>query len=107
MNKELDTVQEAANDEKWFQVMNAQYNALMSNGTWSLVPRCVNHILVDNKWMHRVKFNIDGSVAKYKARLVAKSFQQIEGVNYVGTFNPVVKPTIVRVVLSFAVMNQW
>ncbi|KAH9678443.1 retrovirus-related pol polyprotein from transposon RE1 [Citrus sinensis] len=107
LHKEPGTVQEAINDEKWFQAMKAEYDALMSNGTWTLVPRTEHHRLVGNKWVFRVKSNTDGSVAKYKARLVAKGFQQIEGVNYFETFSPVVKAATVRVVLSLAVMNQW
>ena len=77
----------------------------MKNGTWSLVPRAVDHHIVDNKWVYRVKYNTDGSVAMYKTRLVAKGFQQIVGVNYFETFSPVVKPVTVKVVLSLAVMN--
>ncbi|KAH9745092.1 retrovirus-related pol polyprotein from transposon RE1 [Citrus sinensis] len=107
LHKEPDTVQEAINDERWFQSMKAKYDALMSNGTWTLVPRTEHHKLVGNKWVFRVKSNTDGSLAKYKARLVAKGFQQIEGVNYSETFSPVVKAATVRVVLSLAVMNQW
>ena len=87
--------------------MKANYDALMSNGTWTLVARIEHHRLVGNKWVFRVKSNIDGSVAKYKARLVAKGFQQIERVNYFETFSPVVKVATVRVVLSLVVMNQW
>lgn len=45
-------------------------------------------------------------MAKYKARLVAKAFQQVAGVNYFETFSLVIKPATVRVVLSLAVMNQ-
>ncbi|KAH9647867.1 retrovirus-related pol polyprotein from transposon RE1 [Citrus sinensis] len=107
LHKEPDTIQEAINVERWFQPMKAEYDALMSNGTWTLVPRTEHHKLVGNKWVFRVKSNTDGSVAKYKARLVAKGFQQIEGVNYFETFSPVVKAATVRVVLSLAVMNQW
>ncbi|KAH9782815.1 retrovirus-related pol polyprotein from transposon RE1 [Citrus sinensis] len=87
--------------------MKNEYDALIENRTWSLVPRTKNQKIVGNKWVYRIKYNTDGSVAKYKARLVAKGFQQIEGVNYFDTFSLVVKPTTVRVVFSLAVMNQW
>ncbi|KAH9727669.1 retrovirus-related pol polyprotein from transposon RE1 [Citrus sinensis] len=107
LHKEPETVQEALNNERWFQAIKAEYNALISNGTWTLVPRTENHKLVGNKWVFRIKTNTDGSVEKYKARLVAKGFQQIEGVNYFETFSPVVKSATVRVILSLAVMNQW
>ncbi|KAH9717592.1 retrovirus-related pol polyprotein from transposon RE2 [Citrus sinensis] len=107
LHKEPETVQEALNNERWFQAMKVEYNALISNGTWTLVPRTENHKLVGNKWVFRIKTNTDESVEKYKARLVAKGFQQIEGVNYFKTFSPVVKSATVKVILSLAVMNQW
>ena len=74
---------------------------------WSLVPRTTDHKVVGNKWVYKVKYNIDASLSKYKARLAAKGFQQVVGVNYFETFSPIVKPATVRVVLALAVMNQW
>lgn len=57
--------------------------------------------------MYRVKYNTNGSVAKCKAQLVAKGFQQVVMVNYFDTFSHVVKPTTGRVIFSLSVMNQW
>ncbi|KAH9769757.1 retrovirus-related pol polyprotein from transposon RE2 [Citrus sinensis] len=105
--QEPDSVQEALNDSKWLQAMKEEYDALIKNNTWTLVPRQVDQHVVGNKWVYRIKYNTNGSVAKYKARLVAKGFQQVAGVNYFETFSPVVKSTTVRVILSLAVMNQW
>ena len=107
LHKEPETIQEALNNEIWYQAMKAEYDALISNGTWTLVPRTENHKLVGNKWVFRIKTNTDGSVEKYKARLVAKGFQQIEGAHYFETFILVVKSATVRVILSLTVMNQW
>ncbi|KAH9752513.1 retrovirus-related pol polyprotein from transposon RE1 [Citrus sinensis] len=107
VHKEPDSVGEALQDTNWFTAMKNEYDALIENRTWSLVPRTENQKVVGNKWVYRIKYNTDGSVAKYKARLVAKGFQQIEGVNYFDTFSPMVKLATVRVVLSLAVMNQW
>lgn len=107
VHKEPDTVQEAINDENWFQAMKSEYDTLMTNGTWSLVPKSDKQKIIGNKWVYRVKYNTDGSIAKYKVRLVATGFQQIEGMNYFKTYGPVVKPATVRVVLSLVVMNVW
>ena len=94
-------------DSKWLEAMKEEYNALLQNNTWSLVPRLDSQKVVGNKWVYRVKYNSDGSLAKYKARLVAKGFQQIEGVNYFETFSPVVKSATVKVIISLVVMNKW
>lgn len=49
----------------------------------------------------------DGSVARYKARLVANGNQQEEGLDFTKTFNPVIKQPTIRVVLSLAVHYDW
>ena len=59
--------------------MQEEFNALIRNQTWCLVPPEQNMKLVGKKWIYRVKQNSDGSINKYKARLVAKGFLQIEG----------------------------
>ena len=75
-NKELDTIQEALCDQNWYQAMRDEFEALIRNKTWSLVSLSTEHKIVENKWVFRVKQNTDGSIAKYKARLVVKGFQQ-------------------------------
>lgn len=47
----------------------------------------------------KVKWRADGSLERYKAWFVAKELNQEEGVDYFETFNPVVRPTIIRLVL--------
>jgi hypothetical protein len=84
-----------------------EYNALMQNNTWCLVPRPAGVNLVSGKWVFRHKLNPDGSLARYKARWVVRGFSQQPGVDYGETFSPVVKPTTIRVVLSLATSQNW
>lgn len=79
VHKEPYFVEEAMQDPKWFEAIKEEYNALLKNNTWSLVPRSISQKITSNKWVYRVKHNSDGSLAKYKAKLVAKGFQQIVG----------------------------
>lgn len=72
-----------------------------------LVPRLKNSNVVGSKWIFRTKFNSDGTIERYKARLVAQGFTQILGLDFSHTFSPVVKASTVRIVLSIAVMQQW
>ncbi|KAL5751677.1 hypothetical protein ACOSQ2_022184 [Xanthoceras sorbifolium] len=87
--------------------MQVEYDALMKNNTWSLVPFSHSLNVVGNKWVYRVKYNKDDFLQKYKARLVAKGFHQTPEVDFFETFSPVVKASTIRVVLSLAVSFHW
>jgi hypothetical protein len=80
-----------------------EYNALMRNKTWTLVPPIFGHNIIDYKWVYKVKYKADGTVDWHKARLVAKGFKQHLGIDYDDTFSPVVKPMTIRLVLSLAI----
>ncbi|KAH9681326.1 retrovirus-related pol polyprotein from transposon RE1 [Citrus sinensis] len=69
-------VSEALSDPKWKAAMQTEYDALIKNKTWNLVPMCSSYKPIGCKWVFRTKYNTDGSVSKYKARLVAKGFHQ-------------------------------
>ena len=101
------TVSQALKDSNWRTAMSDEYNALVRNGTWELVSPSLATNLVGCKWIFRIKRHPDGSVDRFKARLVAKGFHQRPGVDYLETFSPVIKPTIIRLVLSVAVANGW
>ncbi|GJV98077.1 putative RNA-directed DNA polymerase [Tanacetum coccineum] len=97
----------ANNSPEWRQAMKEEYDALMKNGTWSLVPRASNTNVVDGKWVYRLKRDKNGAITRYKARFVAKGFRQQPGIDFHETFSPVVKSTTIRAVLSLAVTNDW
>ena len=104
---EPSTISEALSNPKWKAAMQSEYDALIKNKTWTLVPMCSFYKPVGYKWVFRTKYNTDGFVSKYKARLVGKGFHQTAGINYSETLSPVVKSSIVRLILSLAVMKSW
>ncbi|GJR20593.1 ribonuclease H-like domain-containing protein [Tanacetum coccineum] len=97
----------ALRDPNWHKAMVDEYNALISNGTWALVPRPANVNIVRSMWLFKHKFNADGSLSRYKARLVANGRSQQQGIDFDETFSPVVKPATIRTVLSLAVTRDW
>ena len=87
--------------------MEEEYNALVRNNTWGLVPSSAASRVVQCKWVFRTKLKADGSLDKYKARLVAKGFQQTPGVDSDETFSPVIKASTIRIVFTIAVSRRW
>jgi hypothetical protein len=100
-------LQEALSTLHWKLVMADEYNALLQNKTWTLVPPQPGRNLIDCKWVYRVKHKADGSIDHYKAQLVAKGFKQRHGIDYDDTFSPVVKPATIRMILSLVVSRGW
>ncbi|GJT44623.1 ribonuclease H-like domain-containing protein [Tanacetum coccineum] len=97
----------ALKDPNWRNAMYDEYNALVKNGTWLLVPRPAGVNMVRSMWLFKHKFHADGTLSRYKARLVANGSSQQLGVDFDETFSPVVKPATIRTVLSLAVSRQW
>jgi hypothetical protein len=76
---EPSTVAEAFGDKNWVVAMNSEYQALLRNKTWNLVPSLKGKNIIGCKWVYKIKRKVDGTIDRYKARLVAKGFRQRYG----------------------------
>ncbi|GKA14246.1 ribonuclease H-like domain-containing protein [Tanacetum coccineum] len=97
----------ALSDPHWRNAMYNEYNALIKNGIWVLVPRPSGANIMRCLWLFRHKFHANGSLSRYKARLVANGSSQQLGIDCDKTFSPVVKPATIRTVLSLALTRHW
>jgi len=88
---------------KWDNAMDEKIAALDANVTWELVALPKNKKAIGHRWVYKVKHNVDGSMSKYKIRLVAKGYAQTYGINYEETCSPIAKMTTVRVIIVMAV----
>ncbi|GKC49788.1 ribonuclease H-like domain-containing protein [Tanacetum coccineum] len=91
----------------WHNSMYDEYNALVKNDTWLLIPRPAGVNMVRFMWLFKHKFHADGTLSRYKARLVANDSSQQLGVDFDEMFSPVVKPPIVRTVFILVVSRKW
>lgn len=87
--------------------MKDEYDALIRNETWKLIPKTKNDRVINTKWVFKVKVAEDGSIQRFKERWVANGMRQIEGCDYNQTFSPVVKANSIRIVLTIAITRNW
>nr|GFC34581.1 ribonuclease H-like domain-containing protein [Tanacetum cinerariifolium] len=97
----------ALQNSHWLQAMLDEYNALIKNGTWILVPKPAGVNMVRSMLLFKYKFRANGTLSRYKARLVANGRSQQQGIDVDETFSLVVKPATIRTVLSLAVSRKW
>ena len=87
--------------------MDDEFNALIKNKTWELVPRPPDVNVIRSMWIFTHKMKSDGSFERHKARLVGNGRTQQVGIDCGETFSPVVKPATIRTVLSLALSKAW
>ena len=86
----------------WKQVVNDEMDSILSNNTWILVDLPTSSKPIACKWVFRRKYNTNGSIQTFKARLLAKGFKQREGVDYFDTYALVTRITSIPVLLALS-----
>lgn len=107
MVKEQKSYTHAIKDKNWCTVMKNELKSLKGNQTWKNVELPEGKRAIGNKWVYKTKFNSDGSLERYKARLVTKGYNQVEGIDYTDTFVPVSRMTTLRTIIALAAQNKW
>lgn len=97
----------APDEEEWRKAMTEEIGNMERNGTWTLVKRPEGRRVIRSKWVFKRKQDKDGNPSRYRARLVAQGFSQIEGIDYTETFSPVIKTKSIRTLLAIAVERKW
>jgi hypothetical protein len=78
-----------------------------ANVIWELVVLPKDKKTIGCKWVYKIKHNANGSVSRYKARLVAKDYAQTYGIDYEETYSLVAKMVIVRAIIAMATTKGW
>ncbi|KAE8985246.1 hypothetical protein PR001_g22945 [Phytophthora rubi] len=94
-----------ARANKWKEAINVEFVALESNNTWEVVARPRNSKLLHTKWVFKTKTHADGTVERYKGRLVVCGNEQEYGIDYIVTFSAVLDMTTGK--LIFVMAHVW
>ncbi|KAH9100219.1 hypothetical protein LEN26_016065 [Aphanomyces euteiches] len=70
----------------WVEATNTEYQAMLHNKVWDLVPLRADRKALKCKWAWRVKYDADGSLERFKACLCLKGYLQIAGVDFTETY---------------------
>ncbi|CZS92418.1 related to TY4B TY4B protein [Rhynchosporium agropyri] len=88
------------NGKQWNAAMAEEMLSLYSNETFREVIAPEGSNLVSCKWVYTVKTTVDGNIERFKARLVARGFSQVQGMDYDQTFAPTVRMDTLRMFLA-------
>lgn len=101
------TFSEAIAIKEWCDAMSTEVGALEKNRTWDITTLPPGKKAIGCKWIYKLKFRADGTLERYKARLVVLGNNQKAGIDFTDTFAPVVKMSTVRTFLEVAAARNW
>ena len=108
VDQEPANYEEAVQKKEWVEAMTKEYQSIMKNGVWDIVPKLEGKSVVSSKWIYKIKHTLDRSIEKYKARFVARGFSQKEGIDYEAkTFAPLAQYTSIRAIMALESMMKW
>nr|PNR28833.1 hypothetical protein PHYPA_027525 [Physcomitrium patens] len=88
---------------QWKIAIAEELNSHAVNSTWTFTHLPPHRKAITCRWIFKIKLKNSGAVDRFKARLVARGFNQIQGLDYHETFSPVVRIQSIRLILALAV----
>ncbi|GJU98711.1 zinc finger, CCHC-type containing protein, partial [Tanacetum coccineum] len=90
----------------WKEAIQSEIDSIMHNDTWELTDLPPGCKALGCKWILKRKMKVDGSIDKYKARLVIQGFRQKEGIDFFDTYALVARISTIRLLLALAAIHD-
>jgi hypothetical protein len=107
IDSEPSSYEEASSQPVWKDAVMEEYQSIMKNDAWDIVPRPKGKSVVTSKWIYKIKHVADRSIEKHKERFVAIGFSQVEGIDYDETFALVARYTSIQTIIVLASALGW
>jgi hypothetical protein len=107
LDEEPTCFEEVIQKKEWVDAMTEEYQSIIKNNLWEIVPRPKSKDVVSSKWLFKIKHAADGSIEKYTTRFVARGFSQKEDIDYEEKFAPVARYTLIRTIIALAAKMKW
>ena len=105
--KNLSEAKQSPDWPEWEKAIKVELDQLAKMKTWKLTHLPKERKAITNKWVFVRKYTKEGKLVKYKARLVARGYSQILGMDYNDTYSPVVRLEAIRSITALAVDLDW
>ncbi|GKB57187.1 ribonuclease H-like domain-containing protein [Tanacetum coccineum] len=105
-NLEAKSFWQACKDQHWIEAIKNEMDVLYRNDTWELIGLPKDRKAIGSKWVYKVKYKSNGEIKGYKARLVAKRYNQKQRIDFYETFYAVVKIVTDRCLINLVVPDN-
>ena len=102
IQNEPSSFSDAVKHQVWKDAMTEEYESIIKNDVWEVVPRPQDKTVVTSKWLYKTKHAANGSMEKYKVHFVTRGLSQKEGIDYDEIFAPVARYTTIRSIIALA-----
>ena len=92
-----------ADATEWEKAATEEMQSLKNNKTWDVVDLPAGRSAIGCRWVFKLKRKADGTIDRYKARLVAQGFLQKKGIDFDETYAPVSKLPTIRTLITYGV----